>query len=70
VCDSNIGPGLLLLVWLCLSVQAEPEAPKEWVSYLKPNLTIAMVDHFVTYPKTNIPPPVSAQVLHLLLAAV
>jgi hypothetical protein len=44
-----------------LSVQAEPEAPREWVSYLKPNLTIAMVDHFITYPKTNIPPPVSAR---------
>lgn len=39
--------------------QVETTAPKEWVSFLKPNLTISMVDHFATYPKTNIPPPVS-----------
>jgi hypothetical protein len=35
------------------------EVFREWISYLKPNITIAMVDHFVTYPKTNIPPTVS-----------
>lgn len=42
-------------------VQVEETGPKEWVSFLKPNLTITMVDHFVTYPKTNIPPPVSEE---------
>jgi len=44
-------------VCLCIA-QTEDTGPKEWVSFLKPNITIAMVDHFVTYPKSNIPPPV------------
>lgn len=48
---------------LCRAVccQVEDTGPKEWVSFLKPNITISMVDHFVAYPKTNIPPPVSPQ---------
>lgn len=33
--------------------------PREYISYLKPNLTIAMVDDFTKYPKAGIPPIVS-----------
>lgn len=29
------------------------------ISYLKPNLTVAIVDDFTKYPMTAIPPPVS-----------
>lgn len=40
--------------------QAEQAAgPREYVSYLKPNLTIAMVDDFSKYPAKSIPQPVS-----------
>ncbi len=40
--------------------QAEQAAgPREYVSYLKPNLTIAMVDDFTKYPAKSIPQPVS-----------
>ncbi|KAF6257938.1 cleft lip and palate transmembrane 1 [Scenedesmus sp. NREL 46B-D3] len=37
---------------------------REWISYYKPNLTVALVDHFQAYPKNAIPPQVSP---HLLL---
>lgn len=44
--------------------QAELAAvPREYISYLKPNLTIAMVDDFTKYPKNGIPPPVSIVIL-------
>ena len=44
--------------------QAELAAvPREYISYLKPNLTIAMVDDFTKYPKANIPPIVSNLIL-------
>lgn len=40
--------------------QSVPDTtPKAWVSYMKPNVTVALVDHFQAYPKTGIPPPVS-----------
>ncbi|KAL3148018.1 hypothetical protein ABBQ38_014310 [Trebouxia sp. C0009 RCD-2024] len=40
--------------------QAELAAvPREYISYLKPNLTIAMVDDFTKYPKNGIPPPIA-----------
>ena len=42
--------------------QAElANVPREYISYLKPNLTIAMVDDFTKYPVKNIPPPVSTR---------
>jgi hypothetical protein len=41
-------------------VQLE-EAERQWIGYYKPNLTIALVDHFQAYPKAAIPPPVSCQ---------
>jgi hypothetical protein len=31
---------------------------REIVSFLKPNITIGMVDHFQSYPKTGLPPQV------------
>ena len=41
--------------------QAELAAiPREYISYLKPNLTIAMVDDFTKYPAKAIPQPVSS----------
>lgn len=49
--------------------QAELAAvPREYISYLKPNLTIAMVDDFTKYTKTGIPPPVSIRTLTQSLA--
>ncbi len=40
--------------------QAELAAgPREYISYLKPNLTIAMIDDFQKYPAASVPPPVS-----------
>jgi hypothetical protein len=33
---------------------------REIISYLKPNVSIQLVDHFVTYPRSQIPPNVSA----------
>jgi hypothetical protein len=46
--------------------QAEQAAgPREYVSYLKPNLTIAMVDDFSKYPAKSIPQPVSTVVAKL-----
>ena len=46
--------------------QAELAAvPREYISYLKPNLTIAMVDDFTKYPKSGMPPPVSIWTLIL-----
>jgi len=46
--------------------QAEQAAgPREYVSYLKPNLTIAMVDDFSKYPAKSIPQPVSTIVAKL-----
>ncbi|DBB17996.1 hypothetical protein WJX82_010310 [Trebouxia sp. C0006] len=40
--------------------QAEQAAgPREYVSYLKPNLTIAMVDDFSKYPAKSIPQPIA-----------
>uniref|UniRef100_A0A7S0RTS6 Cleft lip and palate transmembrane protein 1 n=1 Tax=Chlamydomonas leiostraca TaxID=1034604 RepID=A0A7S0RTS6_9CHLO len=46
-----------------LSGDALPEKPKEAppleiISYLKPNLTIQVVDHFVTYARQAVPPQV------------
>ncbi len=32
--------------------------PREYVSFLKPNVTIEIVDHFQAYPKKGIPPQV------------
>ena len=47
--------------------QAELAAvPREYISYLKPNLTIAMVDDFTKYPKNGIPPPVSIVIMAAL----
>ena len=44
--------------------QAELAAvPREYISYLKPNLTIAMVDDFTKYTKTAIPPMVISMLL-------
>lgn len=41
--------------------QAELAAtPREYISYLKPNLTIAVVDDFTKYPAKAIPQPVSS----------
>lgn len=64
--QNKTGVNLLTTSANLTTQKAEPEAPKQWVSFLKPNLTIAMVDHFVTYPKTNIPPPINQ---HLVLNA-
>ncbi len=36
----------------------EAEKARVIVSFLKPNMTIAMIDHFQAYPKKGIPPPV------------
>ena len=47
--------------------QAELAAvPREYISYLKPNLTIAMVDDFTKYQRTGIPPIVSVIILSTL----
>ena len=44
---------------LSLSLMQEDSAPREIISYLKPNMTIQMVDHFVAHPKKSVPPNVS-----------
>jgi hypothetical protein len=52
----DLAPLLLLLLLL---QRVEP-TQREWISYYKPNLTIALVDHFQAYPKNAIPPQVSS----------
>eukprot|EP00775_Hariotina_reticulata_P011130 gene11130-11284_t len=46
-----------------ITTQKPEEVEREWIGYYKPNLTIAMVDHFQAYPKNGIPPPVASQLL-------
>jgi hypothetical protein len=50
---------LLLPLPLLLLQRVEP-AEREWISFYKPNLTVALVDHFQAYPKNAIPPQVSS----------
>ncbi|KAL6752322.1 transmembrane protein [Haematococcus lacustris] len=40
--------------------KVRPDAgPREIISFLKPNISIQVVDHFVTYPKKGIPQPIA-----------
>ena len=49
-------------------LQASPESKKrEIVSFLKPNITIGMVDHFQSYSKQGLPPQV--RMLELIMQA-
>jgi len=38
--------------------QPKEEGPREIIGFFKPNVSVQIVDHFVTYPKTGIPPQV------------
>lgn len=40
--------------------QSVANETRPWVSFFRPNLTIALVDHFASYPKNGIPPQVGA----------
>jgi uncharacterized membrane protein YoaK (UPF0700 family) len=50
----------LLFLLLLLLLQGVKPAAREWISFYKPNLTVALVDHFQAYPKNAIPPQVSS----------
>ena len=30
--------------------------PREYIGFLKPNITIQLLDHFLAYPRNNLPP--------------
>jgi len=38
---------------------AADEGPVEWMAFLKPNITITMVDDFTSYPADKVPEHVS-----------
>jgi hypothetical protein len=56
-CVANITQSLKTLLLL---LQGVKPAAREWISFYKPNLTVALVDHFQAYPKNAIPPQVSS----------
>ncbi|XAR51054.1 hypothetical protein NMG60_11005563 [Bertholletia excelsa] len=40
-------------------VDSNDDAPVEWISYWKPNITVNLVDDFTRYPKNAVPPNIS-----------
>ncbi len=47
-------------VSLLLATVQSDDKTREWISFFKPNATIAVIDHFQSYPRNAIPPQASA----------